>query len=71
MKEVKKYEANDGKIFDLIEEAIAHDNLLEMDKWYEENKLYGNFEGCKIEWETFLEWAKENKIQLKKIIKVL
>ncbi len=68
MKKVTKYEANDGTVFDTEKAALAHDKLDELGEWYEENKLYGMSEGCRIEWDDFIEWCSDNKGKLKEII---
>lgn len=69
MKKVRKYEAKDGSLFDKKENALARDRLLELEEWYEGNKLYGRYEGCRIEWEDFIEWLKVNKEEIKRIIR--
>ena len=61
MKKVEMYEANDGSIHYTEKEAKNRDKLLELEEWYEENKLFGRFDGCKIEWEDLIEWISENK----------
>ena len=68
MKKVMKFEANDGAVFDTEEAALAHDKLTELAEWYEENKLYGMYEGCRIEWDGFIEWCGDNKSKLKEIL---
>lgn len=71
MKFVTKYEASGGTLFDTIEEAEAHEELFSMEEWYEKNKLYGNSDGCRIEFDSFLEWLRYNKAEIIKIIKAI
>ena len=61
MKKVTKYESNDGSLFATEEEAQLKDKIDSFKEWYDENKLYGSSEGCKIEWEDFVEWLMEHK----------
>lgn len=68
MKKVTKFEADDGSVFDNEKEAAAHDKLLRLSEWYEGHKLYGCQDGCRIEWDDFLDWCSENKAKLKEII---
>ena len=69
MKEVTKIETIDGRLFDTVHEAREHEQFVEFSKWYEDNKIYGSYEGCKIEWEDFWEWVKENRAEVKKMLK--
>jgi len=69
MKKEIKYKALDGTLFDFEREAIAHDEKFLMAEWYEENKLYGNIDGCRIEWEDLFEWIQDNKSTILKIIR--
>jgi len=68
MKKVIKYEATDGTIFDYEHKAKAHEELILMAEWYENNKLYGNIAGCRIEWEDLFEWLQDNKSTIIKIL---
>ena len=68
MKKVTKFEANDGTIFDTEKAALAHDRLNDLGEWYDDHKLYGMYEGCRIEWEDFLEWCQQHKEKIKEII---
>jgi hypothetical protein len=68
MKKVTKFEANDGTVFDTEESALAHEKLDDLGEWYEYNKLYGRAEGCRIDWDGFLEWCQHHKEKLKEIL---
>lgn len=71
MRKVLKYEADDGTPCDTEEQALARDELLKLEKWYEDNKLYGGILGCRIEWEDLVEWLQENKAEVIKILAAL
>lgn len=71
MRKVLKYEADDGTICDTEEQALARDELLKLEKWYEDNKLYGGILGCRIEWEGLVEWLQYNKAEVIKILAAL
>jgi len=58
---VVAYQTEDGKIFSDVKDATNHQNLLEFENWYNANKIYGRYEGCKIEFEEFVQWLKEHK----------
>jgi hypothetical protein len=68
MRQITKFEADDGTVFDTEAAAVAHDNLNALGDWYEENKLYGMCDGCRIEWDDLLEWCQQNKDKLKEIL---
>lgn len=68
MKKVTKFEANDGRIFDTEEAALAHEKLNALSEWYYDNKLYGKYEGSHIDWDDFLEWIEKHNDKLKEII---
>lgn len=68
MRKVLKYEADDGTLCDTEKQALNRDEFLKLEKWYEDNKLYGNYLGCRIEWEDLLEWLRENKAEVAKIL---
>ena len=65
------FETADGCIFESILEAVKHEKRLSLIDWYEDNKLYGNYEGCKIEWEDLIEWITTNKKEVIDILKVI
>ena len=61
MKKITVYEANDGTVFETPEGAQAHDKLINLEKWYEEDPLYGRTDGSKVYWEDLLDWARDNR----------
>ena len=69
MKKVTKYESNDGSLFATEEEAQLKDKIDSFKDWYNENRLYGSSEGCKIDWEDFVEWLIEHKDTIMTLLK--
>ena len=69
MRIIIKYISNNGKEFNIEEEALAEDEIYKVESWYEKHKLYGRFEGCKIEWEDFIEWLTDNQLIIKDLLK--
>lgn len=69
---VQMYESSDGKVFRELADAEYHESVLAFTEWYENNKIYGGFEGCKIESEYFLDWLdnldEEGRRWLKKVL---
>jgi hypothetical protein len=66
MKKVEKYETEDGRVFDTAREASQYESLLALESWYEDNKLYGSSDGCRIDWENFRDWFLEHQVVLLK-----
>jgi hypothetical protein len=60
-KTVAAYQTDDHKLFFNITDATKHQNLLDFEKWYNNNKLYGRYEGSQIEFEEFIRWFTEHK----------
>lgn len=71
MKEKRIFEADDGTIFSSMKEVLDYEKILTIKDWYENNKIYGSFEGCKIEWEDLLDWLDENKDKVLALLKIL
>lgn len=65
------FQTKDGDIFDNEKEATQHETLLDFSEWYEENKLYGNTPGCRMEWEDLIEWLQNNKKEIQSILKLI
>lgn len=68
MRKVERFEARDGSEFCTQTAALAYERLCASIDWYEENKLYGHYEGCCIEWKEFYEWSCTNRIKLREIV---
>lgn len=71
IKTVEVYEVESGEVFNDLRQAKAFEKILKFNKWYENNKLYGNFDGCRIEAEDFIIWLRDNKQEVTKLLKVL
>lgn len=64
MKVVKKvivWEASDGFHLATEEEANFYENKLELQNYIDDNPLYGQNEGCKIDGAEFLLWINKHK----------
>ena len=71
MKEKRMFETEDGCIFESMKKALEHEKILSLINWYEDNKLYGDFDGSVIEWEDLIEWLTVNKDKVATILKVI
>lgn len=69
MKEVIRFEADDGSIFLTSEEALRHDKLLAVIAWYRDNKLYGTYGS--IDWEDMYEWCTKHKEKLSEFLNII
>ena len=69
MREVIRFEANDGSVFLTSEEAIRHDELLAIIAWYNDNKLYGTYGS--IEWGDVWDWLTRHREKLNEILSVI
>ena len=69
MREVIRFEANDGSVFLTSEEAIRHDELLAIIAWYNDNKLYGTYGST--EWENVWDWLTRHREKLNEILSVI
>ena len=61
MKEIVCFETVDGRVFKSSMDAARHEAETSFYDWYEDNKCYGNTDGCRIEAKDMLEWLKEHK----------
>ena len=68
MERVDRYKAVDGEEFKTEAECLNHETIVNLKQIYEEEKLYGLFEGCRIEADDFFEWVEANLDLVKKII---
>ena len=69
MKKIEVYKTDDGKIFEKFGRACFHEKMLRLEQWYEDNKLPGTYEGCRIEWENFRDWFLENRNVLREVLR--
>ncbi len=63
IKQVTKFETEDGECFDTEKEAERHEAELTLANWCEKNKLYSS-NGSYIYPEDFLEWFKKHRSEL-------
>ena len=66
---ITAYQASDGSVHASEEEAQVKQDLIDFEEWYERNKCYGRFEGCRIESREMIEWLEENSAYLKKFLR--
>ena len=59
-KPVQMWEAVDGSVHKDKKTADFIDLEAKFFAWFEDNMIYGNFQGCKIGPEDFKEWFLEN-----------
>ena len=64
MERVNAIQTTDGKLFMDEGEATAHQAQLDFAAWYENNQLYGIYEGSRVETRVMLEWLQENREQV-------
>jgi hypothetical protein len=69
MKEVMRYEADDGREFETKEDCLKHERLLYFAEQYRENEIptRGYYS---VDWNLFLSWVKEHKTLMKDILEV-
>jgi hypothetical protein len=68
---VEAWRTGDGRVFTDRGDAIRHAAELDFLEWYEAHKLYGGFDGCRIEGSEFVDWLSENRGSLAKLLKML
>lgn len=61
-KQVTKWEANDGKLFDSSELAESWDKHIKLEEYIDANPIYGQQAGCIIRAADLLDWANEHNI---------
>ncbi len=71
MRKLTVYKTADGKYFEDEKQAQAHADFLALQNWYEENKLYGMYEGSRIDWHEFIEWFMANLSQMEQLVRIL
>ena len=70
MMKVTRFRSIDGKVFSTETECKNWESKVRLSKEYEDNKLYGMYEGCRIEWKDFIEWVSDNKDMVRAILDV-
>lgn len=61
------FETSDGKEFRSSQAAREHERELHFLRDYDTTKLFGAYEGCKIEGEAMLEWLMANETLVRKL----
>lgn len=65
---VQRYECTDGKAYKTRSEATQHQKDIDFEKWYDENRLYGDRDGAYVICEDLVHWLNENKTQVLNIL---
>lgn len=60
MTAIEAFKTKDGRVFEDEESAYYHERDLELEEWYIENKLCGNY-GSSIDLKNLIDYLKENK----------
>lgn len=70
MEEIKAFRTKDNKIFEDYNLAVLHENRLDLEFWYENNKLYSD-DGSSVDLDDLLNWLNINgkKINIIEIIR--
>jgi len=68
MEKISVYKTNDGKTFEKEKDAINHENFIKVQKWYDQNKLYGNYAGSYVDFKDLIEWIQENPSEVRTIL---
>jgi len=68
MQTIQAYKTSDGKVFEIKEEAFAHENHLNFIRWYDEiadSLIASNLYSGRVQGNTLYDWLEENKESLK------
>jgi hypothetical protein len=68
---VKSHQTTDGRVFTNKLDALNHQFEIDFAEWYEEHKIYGQYDGSYASSETVLEWLSEHKEHLKRYFSLL
>jgi|GEM_PF-4065366 len=60
-KKVQKWQSKSGDLFSTRKEALRDDQICEALQFFEDNPIYGNFEGCKVYGSNICEYLDDNK----------
>ena len=58
MRQITAYKTDDGKVYELQEEAIRHERLVNAEELYENNRLLGNYAGSWVDWQDLVAWVR-------------
>lgn len=70
MTQVTAYKATDGQLFEGQREYQAHQAKLDFAAWYENNQLYGIYEGSRVETRVMLDWLQENRDKVAELLQL-
>lgn len=71
LKRVSSFETTDGKLHRDRKTAMSHQARLNAVSYFEENKAYGSYEGCKIEGESLVEFIEEHADFILNFLKII
>ena len=60
-KRITAYKCSDGTVFENFNDANKHDAVLHFRDWYEDHKLLGNCDDCKVDLEDLVDWLNKHK----------
>ena len=69
VKKVTCYETSDGSVFHDLEKASEHQDIVDFTNWYEDNKLFGDRDGSRVEAGDLISWLIKHKDKVLSIIK--
>lgn len=62
------WEASDGSWFATEEACENYEKWTELEKWYEENTLFGD--SSKVSFDDLVDWIRENKDHVRLLVKL-
>lgn len=65
VKETTAYICDDGTIFENQIDAETHEQKGRIEKSFQ--KIYGDYEGCRIDYRDFIDWIEENPVYCKEL----
>jgi hypothetical protein len=69
IEKINAFKTSDGEIFQEKKAANAHQAKLDLDGWYDNNKLYGNTAYSYVHFEDLIKWLEENRTEVLQILK--
>lgn len=68
MQKVTAFKTTDGQIHEDEQLAFKHQNKIDFQRWYEEERLYGNYAGSRVEFDELVNWLQTNKAEVRKFL---
>lgn len=62
------FQTTDNKLFTDEKEAKKHQASIDLEVWYEDNQLYGNYAGSRVEFNDLLEWLQRHAAIIKPLL---